>query len=207
MLDTATELHDRFQSRDPMRGTLRIGVSENVALVCLPELLGRLEERCPAIKASVFVGDSARRASRRHHAGDGRWPRRRSMPDGGGAPAAAMPQDQAAQPLLATRGQLVEHVSRMQQTAPEQRRAGSTGGQQGLGMLPVEPAAPDQRHQFRMRIVGAGQQLPAMVAHAGNQRARGIRGKGCGLHQPRRQPPRRSMNARTFCCCAGFRLS
>lgn len=59
MLETAGEMHERFASRDPLRGLLRIGVSENVALVCLTELFRRLEQRYPAIKASLFVGDSS----------------------------------------------------------------------------------------------------------------------------------------------------
>ena len=58
MLGTEGELRERFRSRDPMRGLLRIGVSENFALICLPDMFRRLEERYPAIKASVFVGDS-----------------------------------------------------------------------------------------------------------------------------------------------------
>lgn len=58
MLEAAGELRERFRSRDPLRGTLRIGVSENFALVCLPDMFRRLEERYPSIKASVFVGDS-----------------------------------------------------------------------------------------------------------------------------------------------------
>jgi len=40
---------------------LRIGVSENFALICMAEMFRRLEERYPAIKASVFVGDSGMR--------------------------------------------------------------------------------------------------------------------------------------------------
>ena len=58
VLETETELRERFRSRDPMRGLLRIGVSENFALICMAEMFRRLEERYPAIKASVFVGYS-----------------------------------------------------------------------------------------------------------------------------------------------------
>lgn len=58
MLATAGAMVERFRTRDPLNGTLRIGLSENFALICLPDLFARLEQRYPAIKASVFVGDS-----------------------------------------------------------------------------------------------------------------------------------------------------
>ena len=58
MLSTADELVDRFRTRDPLKGTLRLGVNETFAFVCLPELLKRLEQQYPAIRASVFVGDT-----------------------------------------------------------------------------------------------------------------------------------------------------
>jgi len=58
MLSTADELFDRFRTRDPLKGTLRLGVNETFAFVCLPELLKRLEQQYPAIRASVFVGDT-----------------------------------------------------------------------------------------------------------------------------------------------------
>ena len=58
VLETEIEMRERFRSRDPLRGLLRIGVSENFALICMAEMFRRLEERYPAIKASVFVGDS-----------------------------------------------------------------------------------------------------------------------------------------------------
>ena len=58
VLETETEMRERFRSRDPLRGLLRIGVSENFALLCLADMFRRLEERYPAITASVFVSDS-----------------------------------------------------------------------------------------------------------------------------------------------------
>jgi DNA-binding transcriptional LysR family regulator len=58
MLATAGELVERFSTRDPLRGTLRLGVSETFAFICLPDLLKRLEQRYPAIRTSVFVGDT-----------------------------------------------------------------------------------------------------------------------------------------------------
>jgi DNA-binding transcriptional LysR family regulator len=58
MLATAGELVERFRTRDPLKGTLRLGVNETFAFVCLPELLKRLEQQYPAIRTSVFVGDT-----------------------------------------------------------------------------------------------------------------------------------------------------
>lgn len=58
MLQTSDEMAERFRSGDPLRGTLRIGLSENFALICLGELLRRVEQKYPNIKASMFIGDS-----------------------------------------------------------------------------------------------------------------------------------------------------
>jgi DNA-binding transcriptional LysR family regulator len=58
LLATAGEMTERFRSRDPLKGTLRLGLNESFALICLPELLRRLEQRYPGIKSSVFVGDT-----------------------------------------------------------------------------------------------------------------------------------------------------
>jgi DNA-binding transcriptional LysR family regulator len=58
VLGAAGEMMDRFRTRDPLKGMLRMGVNESFALVVLPELLRRLEERYPAIRTSVLVGDT-----------------------------------------------------------------------------------------------------------------------------------------------------
>jgi DNA-binding transcriptional LysR family regulator len=58
MLETAGEMIERFHTRDPLNGILRLGLNESFALICLPELLQRLEQRYPGIKTSVFVGDT-----------------------------------------------------------------------------------------------------------------------------------------------------
>lgn len=58
VLAAAGEMADRFRTRDPLKGLLRLGVSESFALVALPELLRRLEQRYPAIRTSVHVGDT-----------------------------------------------------------------------------------------------------------------------------------------------------
>lgn len=59
MLQTAQELTDRFRTRNPLMGLLRLGLTETFALICLPELLRRLEARYPSLKTSVLVGDTA----------------------------------------------------------------------------------------------------------------------------------------------------
>src|SRR5207237_7659870 len=58
MLATAGELVERFRTRDPLKGTLRLGVNETFAFICLPDLLKRMEQQYPAIRTSVFVGDT-----------------------------------------------------------------------------------------------------------------------------------------------------
>ena len=58
MLETAGEMVERFHTRDPLKGVLRLGLNESFALICLPELLQRLEQRYPEIRTSVFVGDT-----------------------------------------------------------------------------------------------------------------------------------------------------
>ena len=58
MLDAVGEMAARFQTRDPLKGTLRLGLNESFALTCLPDLLRRLEQRYPGVKTSVFVGDT-----------------------------------------------------------------------------------------------------------------------------------------------------
>jgi len=59
MLQTEQELTDRFRTRNPLMGLLRLGLTETFALICLPELLKRLETRYPSLKTSVQVGDTA----------------------------------------------------------------------------------------------------------------------------------------------------
>lgn len=58
MLATAGELVERFRTRDPMKGTLRLGVNETFAFMCLPDLVKRVEKRYPAIRMDVLVGDT-----------------------------------------------------------------------------------------------------------------------------------------------------
>ena|SRR5688572_6755088 len=58
LLAGTTEMIERFRTHDPLKGRLRLGLNESFALICLPDLLGRLEQRYPAIRTSVFVGDT-----------------------------------------------------------------------------------------------------------------------------------------------------
>jgi DNA-binding transcriptional LysR family regulator len=59
LLDDASSIVARFRGRDPLRGLLRIGVNESFSLVCLPDLLQRLEIEYPNLKTSIRVGDTA----------------------------------------------------------------------------------------------------------------------------------------------------
>jgi len=58
-LGAADNMVARFRSRDPLLGVLRIGVTESFALVCLPDLVRRLEQRHSQLKISVTVGDAS----------------------------------------------------------------------------------------------------------------------------------------------------
>lgn len=58
MLAVETEIALRFESRDPLRGLLRLGANDSFALVCLVDLLRRLEARYPQLKVSVVVDNS-----------------------------------------------------------------------------------------------------------------------------------------------------
>lgn len=58
MLAAAGELVQRFSTRDPLKGLLRLGLNESFALISLLDLLRRLEQYYPAIRTSIFVGDT-----------------------------------------------------------------------------------------------------------------------------------------------------
>ena len=58
LLDDALAVVERFQGRDPLRGLLRLGLSESFALICLPDLLQRLQAEHPHLRTSVEVGNS-----------------------------------------------------------------------------------------------------------------------------------------------------
>jgi DNA-binding transcriptional LysR family regulator len=58
LLETADEMVLRFRRRDPLLGLLRIGVNESFGLICLTDLMRRLERQYPKLKTSVIVGDT-----------------------------------------------------------------------------------------------------------------------------------------------------
>ncbi len=58
LLSTADEMALRVSTGDPLRGTLRLGVSGSFALVGLDILLDRLRRRHADLKTTVHVGDS-----------------------------------------------------------------------------------------------------------------------------------------------------
>ncbi|MFO1302271.1 MAG: LysR family transcriptional regulator [Burkholderiales bacterium] len=58
LLRTADEMALRASTGDPLRGTLRLGVSGSFALVGLDLLMERLRQRHPDLKTMVHVGDS-----------------------------------------------------------------------------------------------------------------------------------------------------
>ncbi len=58
MLAVECELAGRFESRDPLRGMLRFGATNTFGLVCLVDLLRRLEERYAELKISLMIETS-----------------------------------------------------------------------------------------------------------------------------------------------------
>jgi len=59
MLGAAGELRDHYQRRNSLKGVVRLGVPNLFGILCLSDLLRRLEERYPNLKASVRLHDSA----------------------------------------------------------------------------------------------------------------------------------------------------
>jgi DNA-binding transcriptional LysR family regulator len=57
-LGSAGELVERFRTRDPLRGLLRLGMNESFALVSATDLIERIERHYPALRTSIFVGDT-----------------------------------------------------------------------------------------------------------------------------------------------------
>jgi DNA-binding transcriptional LysR family regulator len=58
LLKTTDEMVLRLRSHDPLKGVLRLGLSETFALVCLTALLERLEASHPSLKTSLHIGDT-----------------------------------------------------------------------------------------------------------------------------------------------------
>jgi DNA-binding transcriptional LysR family regulator len=55
ILRLANDLEQTVQQRDPMRGLLRLGAVESVALMALPELLSKLTESFPELRVELTV--------------------------------------------------------------------------------------------------------------------------------------------------------
>jgi DNA-binding transcriptional LysR family regulator len=58
LLKTTDEMVLRLRSHDPLKGVLRLGLSETFALVCLTALLERLGVKYPSLKTSLHIGDT-----------------------------------------------------------------------------------------------------------------------------------------------------
>ncbi len=59
MLAIEAEVAERFESRDPLKGLLRLGANDSFGLVCLVDLMRRLEMRYPLLKVSVQIENSS----------------------------------------------------------------------------------------------------------------------------------------------------
>lgn len=57
-LGCAGDLVERFRTRDPLKGLLRLGLNESFALISATELIERIERLYPALRTSIFVGDT-----------------------------------------------------------------------------------------------------------------------------------------------------
>jgi DNA-binding transcriptional LysR family regulator len=57
-LNAAGDLVERFRTRDPLKGVLRLGLNESFALISATDLIQRIEKIYPALRTSLFVGDT-----------------------------------------------------------------------------------------------------------------------------------------------------
>lgn len=57
--DVLHEMERRLSSGDPLSGSLRLGASNTIALICLPALLAALEERHPTLHVELTINNSA----------------------------------------------------------------------------------------------------------------------------------------------------
>jgi len=69
VIDACEQLAGRFAGREELRGPVRIGVADSFAMVCLPELMRRIEKRFPQVRAEIRVDFSAL-LNKSLHAGD-----------------------------------------------------------------------------------------------------------------------------------------
>lgn len=59
LLNSASKIAEHFRTRGPLTGNLRLGVIDSFALMCLEDLLRRLDDAYPGLMPSVRVIDSA----------------------------------------------------------------------------------------------------------------------------------------------------
>ncbi len=52
------ELETRLRTGDPLQGTLRVGSSETIAMVCLPAIVQQLEQRYPRLHIELTIANS-----------------------------------------------------------------------------------------------------------------------------------------------------
>jgi len=69
VMEACERLANRFAGSEELRGPIRIGVADSFAMVCLPELMRRIESRFPKVRAEIRVDFSAL-LNESLHAGD-----------------------------------------------------------------------------------------------------------------------------------------
>jgi DNA-binding transcriptional LysR family regulator len=69
VISACEELEGRFAAAEELRGPIRIGVADSFAMVCLPELMRRIESRFPRARAEIRV-DFSVHLNESLHAGD-----------------------------------------------------------------------------------------------------------------------------------------
>jgi DNA-binding transcriptional LysR family regulator len=69
VISACEELEGRFAAAEELRGPIRIGVADSFAMVCLPELMRRIESRFPRARAEIRV-DFSVLLNESLHAGD-----------------------------------------------------------------------------------------------------------------------------------------
>jgi DNA-binding transcriptional LysR family regulator len=52
------ELETRLRTGDPLRGSLRLGSSETIAITCLPEIIALLEDTFPDLRVELSIANS-----------------------------------------------------------------------------------------------------------------------------------------------------
>src|SRR5437879_13313492 len=69
VMEAGEQLAGRLTGAEELRGPIRIGVADSFAMVCLPELMRRIESRFPQVRAEIRV-DFSVLLNESLHAGD-----------------------------------------------------------------------------------------------------------------------------------------